>query len=355
MNQRFDSRFTGIRILITSPSFFNNSNLLKNLKKRIQDIGKKYPPFQLESLQTLATENFSALNSHLSACPQFKQTNILIVGREKITRKTLELLPDLRAIIKFGVGLDNITNYIRLDELAERNIAFLCSKGVNARSVAELTVGLIIATMRNMFLLQNKLKNSLTWQRTIGSSLKKQKIGIIGCGAIGKKVVELLIPFQMEYFLNDLIDIAPWIKEMIKKNRHLENRIHQASKENIYKNCDCITVHVSLNETSNQMINRKVFRKMKKTAILINTSRGEVIEEKDLLWALQTKEIHTAACDVFIDEPFGRSKTDQDLLKLENFFATPHLGSRTVEANVKMGTATINSLSDWLLKKINEK
>ena len=256
----------------------------------------------------------------------FTETEAAIVGLELITPNIIKQLPKLRMIAKYGVGLDNID----LKACKENNIKIGWTGGVNKRSVAEMTLGFMLMLSRNLFITSNKLKQ-MVWNKKGGTQLTGKTIGIIGLGNIGKDLVSLLQPFGCNFLVNDIIDISDYA---------ILNHLRTASKEEIYKNADIITIHTPLNSETSNLIDLEVLKMMKSTAFLINTARGGIVNEKDLKFALEHKIISGAAIDVYESE----SVLNEELLVLPNLICTPHTGGNSLEAVVAMGLSAIEHL-----------
>ncbi len=166
--------------------------------------------------------------------------------------------------------------------------------------------------------------------------LSAKKVGIIGCGNTGSEVLALLAPFGCHIFVNDIRDISGLIAQKKKEAYNIQ----LSSKKEIYQNCDFISLHVPLTKQTKNMIHRNVLAAMKKTSYLINTSRGSIIKEDDLVYALRRSWIAGAALDVFAKEPLCNAK----LLNLPNLVFSPHIGGNSKEAVLAMGRAAIEHL-----------
>lgn len=239
-----------------------------------------------------------------------------IIGLEPITVDTLSLCPDLRVISKYGVGLDNID----LEACQKRNVKVVHTPGINAKYVAEHTIGLMISLLRRIHQNSDLMRIGI-WQKNGGTSLQGLKVGIIGVGHIGAHVASMIEPFGAKYYLNDLDPIG-------------------YAKGTIYRECDVITLHVPLTKETKYMISMHEFFQMKKNAILINTSRGAVVRMAALKEALRQKMIAGAAIDVFEDEPC----LDRELMKHDNVICTPHTAGNSKQAVLAMGRAAIENL-----------
>lgn len=249
-----------------------------------------------------------------------------IVALEKFDSNVIERLPSLRAIAKYGVGLDNLDQ----EALAKKNIALGWSGGLNRRSVAELALTFMIGLLRNVYGSGLDLREN-NWQPQGGANLSGKTVGIIGCGFIGSDLAKLLQPFGCTLLINDIEDKASFCQEVGAR---------QVDKEIIYREADVITLHVPLTNETRNLINAAVLERCKNSAIVVNTSRGNVVNEMDLLAGLQAKQIAGAAVDVFAEEP----PLEHPLLKEKNFWATPHIGGSSAESILYMGRAAIENL-----------
>ena len=302
-----------MKIRVSTIAFSNNKTLVNELKKHFQDVVINEEGIRIPENELV---NF------------YKDADGIVVGLEQITPELLDQLPNLKIIAKYGVGLDNID----LKACNERNIKVGWTGGVNKRSVAEMTLGFMLALSRNLYLTSNQLKKNV-WNKSGGLQLTGKTIGIIGAGCIGKEVIELLKPFNCNILINDIYEL----RDLKQKD------ITQVEKEIIYTKSDIISIHTPLNFETDNLINLSVMEKMKNTALLINTARGEIINEKDLKFALKNKIIAGAALDVYEKEP----PEDSELLKLDNIICTPHIGGNSKEAVLAMGMSAIEHLVDF--------
>lgn len=303
-----------MKIAVTSKAFSNNEVLINELKKEFLDIklnltGKKLN--QVELIDFL------------------KDRDGVIVALEEINKEVIDALPNLKIISKFGVGLDNID----IEYCRRKNITLGWRGGVNNFSVAEQTLGFMLMLIRNLYISSNKLSNYI-WDKNGGRSLYGKKIGIIGVGHIGKEVIRLLKPFNCEIYVNDIIE---------QKDYYEENNLIDSTKDEIFKQCDIVTIHTPLTEETKDLINEKTLLLMKNTSFIINTARGDIVNLNDLKFGLETGLIQGAAIDVYDEEP----PTDKELLKLENLICTPHIGGNSKEATLAMGRNAIDFLREY--------
>lgn len=300
-----------MNIVVTSPSFSKNKTLQKKIYSYFPNakLNLEGKPFNKRELIEYIGE-----------------AKGLIVGLDKIDKEVLNGCPNLKIISKYGVGLNNID----LNGCKERNIAIGWSGGVNRLSVAEMTLGYILMLSRNLYITSNQLKRGV-WNKNGGFELSGKTVGIIGVGFIGKELIRLLEPFRCKILVNDIIN----------QNRYYKKyNLIESSKDEIYKNADIITLHTPLNSTTNNMITLKEMKIMKKSAILINSARGGLINEDDLKFALQNNIIAGGAIDVYINEP----PTNKELIEIPNLITTPHIGGNSKEAVLAMGMSAIEHL-----------
>ena len=300
-----------MKIKVTTIAFSKNVDLVKKAKYYFDDIS-----FNNEGIRF--TE--SQLITYLSNC------TAAIIGLDIINERVLRKLPNLKYIAKYGVGLDNID----LEACKKHNVSILWNGGVNKTSVAELTIGSILSLCRNIYQTSNSLKKGV-WDKRGGFELTNKSVGIIGLGYIGSEVIRLLRVFGCNIYGNDIVDKVSYAKE---------NSVKLVSKEEIFKRCDIISIHAPLTDYTRNLFTKEVFKKMKSNSILINTSRGGIVNENHLKEALLNKIIFAAAIDVYNEEP----PKNLDLINLPNLICTPHIGGNSSEAVYNMGLSAIELL-----------
>ncbi len=305
------------KIVVTSPSFSRNDILKKEIYSVFSNVVLNERDQKLEG-DTLIE--------------YIKDADGIIVGLEKMGKHILSTCQNIKIISKYGVGLDNID----LEYCKERGIVVVWTPGVNKISVAEMTLAFMIMLGRRLHSISIQLKNGV-WSKNGGFDLYGKVVGIIGVGNIGKEVVKLLKPFRCNVMVNDIID---------QKEYYKENDLIESSKNEIFRNADFVTLHTPLSGLTKNLINRDVLSSMKKSAYLINTARGQIVNSNDLKWALKNGIIAGAALDVYDEEP----PEDSELLKLENLICTPHIGGNSYESILAMGRAAIDHLRDFFIK-----
>ena len=275
---------------------------------------------------------YSQKNNYLSESELIgflKNADAAIIGRDSITKATLEALPQLKIISKYGVGLDNLD----ISSIKEKGIELAVTSGTNKRSVAELTLSFMLGLCHRTFIGAERIKRG-EWIREGGHNLSGKTIGIIGCGNVGKEVVHLLKPFGCVILVCDIEDRSEFCHDQ---------GVTESSMGSLIEESDIVTLHVPLTDLTRNMIDESVLRKMQANAYLINTSRGAVVKTSALHKALVSGEISGAALDVFCSEP----PDDMAFLELPNLMVTPHIGGNSVEAEEAMGHAAIDNLVEF--------
>ena len=257
----------------------------------------------------------------------------IIVGVDPLPAGVLEQCKDLKAISKYGVGMDNID----LDKAKDLGIKVKNALGTNNISVAELAIGLMFAVYRNIPSISSGVKSG-SWERVIGSELTGKSLGLLGGGQIGKEVAKRARGLEMKVSIYD-----PYFNdESFLKQYEIE--ICRQFNDFI-SDSDIISLHLPVTPETKGIINKSVFELMKPSAILINTSRGDLVDEEALYEALSKKRIAGAAHDVLSIEPPSK---DEKLLMLNNFILTPHIGAFTHEAVEKMVLVSTHNLLEML-------
>lgn len=244
----------------------------------------------------------------------------IIAGVEPYTADVLADAPaSLKVITRYGVGY----NSIDIEFAGRKGIAIANTPGVNAPAVADLTLGLMLAVARRIPQFDAKTRQG-GWSRYVGVGLSNSTLGIIGLGSIGKQVALRAKGFSMSIIAFDPDFDAGFAAEY---------GIEEASINEVFRTADFVSLHVPVLPETVSMIDRQALETMKPSAFLINTARGELVDEQALCEALKTGAIAGAALDVFEKEPLLESP----LFELENVVVTPHLGGHTTEAEYLMG------------------
>jgi len=250
----------------------------------------------------------------------------VITGLEEIDESVLSELPELKVISKYGVGLDMID----LNAMKKFEIKLGWTGGVNRRSVSELVVSFAINLLHQVTFANSEVRNS-KWNQVRGRQLSECTVGIVGCGHVGKDVVKLLKPFKCKILVNDILDY---------KDFYRDNDVMPVELEELIQKSDVVTLHLPLNSSTLNIMNKKRLKMLKNNSVLINLARGGLIDEKALKKILLQKKIAGAALDVFAIEP----PNDNKFSLIDNVLITPHIGGSSEEAILAMGMAAIDGL-----------
>jgi phosphoglycerate dehydrogenase-like enzyme len=244
----------------------------------------------------------------------------LIVGVDPVSSLVLEAGP-LRVVVKYGSGMDNID----VPAAEELGVRVSSTPGANARSVAELAVGLLLSLARNVVVHDRSIRDG-SWRRIMGIELAGKRLGIVGYGAIGREVARIAQGLHMEVVAHDpLVDNAD---------------VPLVPLSELYATCDAVSLHVPLTAETRGMVGAEELAAMKPTALLLNTARGGLVDEEALAEALRTGRLGGAALDGFAEEPLG----DSPLRGLDNVVLSPHAGAATLDAVRRTATRAVDQL-----------
>jgi D-3-phosphoglycerate dehydrogenase len=255
-----------------------------------------------------------------------------ICGDDRFTAKVLQAAPKLKVISKWGTGIDSI------DQKACREAGVRVCNTPNAFSepVADSVIGYILCFSRNLAQMDSKMKSG-EWIKIPGKALRECTLGVIGVGNVGKALVRKAKTFGMGILGNDIVDMPDSFL--------VDTDIQMVAKEELLRKSDFVSLNCDLNPSSYHMMNHKMFSLMKSSAIVINTARGPVIKEEDLIKALVEKKIGGAALDVFEVEPLPENSP---LKKMQNVMLAPHNANSSPEAWEAVHHSTIHNLIDAL-------
>jgi D-3-phosphoglycerate dehydrogenase len=243
---------------------------------------------------------------------------VVIAGTEPITAAVLDRAPQLKLLAHTGIGLDNID----LAAARARGIAVTYTPSAPSPAVAELTIGQMIALLRGTPAADRGMRQTI-WNRYIGRRLANVTVGIIGVGRVGRLVIQHLLGFQPKRILaNDINTDTNFARRAA---------FTWTDKETIFREADIITLHVPLTRETRHLISGPELAMMKPNAILINTARGEIVDESALIDALRSRPEFFAAIDVFEREPYSG-----ELATLENCLLSCHMGSCTDDCRLQM-------------------
>lgn len=236
---------------------------------------------------------------------------LIVRNQTRVTPELLDKMPNLRVVGRLGAGLDNLDK----KELAKRGIRIVYAPGLNANAVAELSVSYMLACSRRLLQADRAIREGI-WQRThyVGQELRGRTVGIIGLGAVGSRLAKLCQALECR---------------VITTERGPYRGVQQVPLSDLLTESDFVSINVPLTPETKQLIGERELSQMKYSALLINTSRGEVIDEDALFAALQAGRIAGAALDVRRQEP---PCANDRFHRLDNVILTPHLAGWTIEA-----------------------
>jgi len=242
---------------------------------------------------------------------------IVVRSRTKVTKEVVDAAANAKIIARVGVGLDNVD----VKAAESRNIRVINAPEAASTAVAELAIGLMISLARSIPRADSETKNG-SWikKELMGTQLSGKYLGIVGVGNIGRNIGRMAKALRM-----NLVgyDIYPIPREFISETGMIVTDLNT-----LLESSDFVTCHVPATPETTHMFNAERLARMKQTAYLINTSRGEIIDENDLYEAIKGGKLAGAALDVYQTEP----PTNKELLALPNLICTPHIGAQTKEA-----------------------
>lgn len=294
------------RVLVTPTSYASQDESLKtDLEARVDEVSYNTTgkPLSSEQLQALLPGKDG-----------------MIAGLDELDDRALAVAADLKVIARYGVGVNNVD----LEAARQRQIAVTITPAANAKAVAELAVTFMLNLLRPVLEAGQQTRRG-EWPRFKGASLEGRTVGIYGLGAIGKEVARRLAGFDCELLAFD-----------IQQDNNFAARfdVEYVAGEELLARSDVLTLHVPGNAETVGLVDAAFLQRMKPGAYLVNTARGDLIDEAALVEALASGQLSGAALDVFTQEP---PSADSPLLKLDNVILTPHMGSHTDSAVNRMG------------------
>lgn len=298
----------------------------------------------LESFDSLLKEVAEVRFLHPWTTDEFleevKDAQALIAFHESVDQELLDQAPKLKIVSRFGVGYDKVD----VEACTARGVYVTYTPGVLSRAVAELTIALMLSLSRRIPVADRYVRTEWGKPGTpllpLRHDVAGKTLGIIGLGRIGYEVARRAKAFDMKIVYYDPVR---------NKNAEEDPKIQHRALDDLLKTSDFVTVHVPLTPETTHLIGKKELRLMKKTAYLINTSRGPVVDEKALGRALKESWIAGAGLDVFTQEPLP---LDSPLIELENVVLTPHMGTHTVETRRLMISAIVEDIKRALAGEV---
>jgi D-3-phosphoglycerate dehydrogenase len=275
--------------------------------------------------------------THSELLSEVEKYDVIVVrSRTKITREIISKANNTKIIARVGVGLDNVD----IESAKEYQIEVVNSPESAINSVAELVIGLMLSMARSLTLADSEMKKGNWIKKELsGIELKGKYLGIVGVGNIGRNLARIAKALRMNIIGYDTYPIK----------RDFINEVGMITTDfnTLVASSDFISCHVPATAETKHMFNNSTFSKMKPTAFIINSSRGEIVDENSLYEALITKKIAGAALDVFEKEP----PTNRKLIELSNVICTPHIGAQTKESQ----DLASNVIAEKIIQKLLEK
>lgn len=291
--------------------------------------------FAMEALVKLKQNPAFEVDSYSEE--KLKTANALIIrSKFKVTKAILDNAPALEVIVTCTSGYDHID----LEETKKRNICVMYTPEANVTSTAELTWALILAANRKLFLAQKEMKSGV-WNRDlfVSNELAGRTLGVVGLGRVGSRVAKIAHAFDMKVLAFD-----PYQTDL----NFSKSGAERVSYEEVLKGSDILTFHVPLTFETKNMFGASQLEYVSPDLILVNASRGCVIDEDAVAEALNEKKLGYAALDVFAKEPLSR---DSKLLKTPRVVLTPHLGAYTEEAFLKASFEACERINQYFLNQ----
>jgi D-3-phosphoglycerate dehydrogenase / 2-oxoglutarate reductase len=293
-------------VLVTATSFGKDDPLLRTRLEA--NVGKvTYNPFG----RPCSSDELQSL---------IQDVDGMIAGLDQIDRPAIEKASRLKIIARYGVGYDRVD----ITYAHEKDIIVTFTPGANAVSVAELAIGLMLCLAREIPSVSEATKAG-AWPRLSGISLAGKKIGILGLGAIGKAVAKRLAGFECQILAHDIFVDQEFVKE---------NNIQVVDVDSMLPEVDFLSLHLPVTKDTKGLVNASFLSRMKAGSFLVNTARGELVDEKALIDALHSGHLRGAGLDAFYPEP---PYSYNPLLSMKNVIATPHAGAHSDSATKAMG------------------
>ncbi|MBP3039414.1 hydroxyacid dehydrogenase [Bacillaceae bacterium Marseille-Q3522] len=284
-------------------------------------------------VKKFAEYNEAEIIAYLQDHPDVKA--ILLRAPAKITPAILDQCHHVTVISGSGVGLDNID----VDYATKKGIAVLHAPKINSQATAEHAIGLLLAVMKKTVLLDTETRkgNYSIRNGKYTYELKNKTLGLVGFGSIAQKVAKIATNgFDMKVFA--------YVRTITDEKQQLAKQLHielTTELESVFRESDAVSLHIPLTKETDQLIDQKYFSLMKKSAVLINTARGGIIKEADLVSALKNGQILGAGIDVFSDEPPPK---DHPFFQLNQVTVSPHIGGISIEAAKKTSVIIAENL-----------
>jgi len=285
--------------------------LEENGHEVVYDPSRQFPSYSFEELKDIISDIDAAL-----------------IGMDIYNEEVFKLAPKLKAVAKFGVGVDNI------DGIAAKRygVKVLNAPGQNSNGVAELAIGMMLDLLRKVIPLHKEVEQG-KWPRLMGGEMKGKTVGLLGFGAIARLVAKKLSAFEVKVIAYDLYPDKDAAKKL--------NVEMVSSMDEVIIGSDILSLHIPVTTETYQMFNDEMFGRMKKDAYIINAARGALIDTAALSRALDSGQLAGAGLDAFDPEPLP---PDASILQCKNIVLTPHIGAETVESYNNVSSTTVKDI-----------
>ena len=303
-----------INLLVTAIPFIP---IIKRYEKELKKRQISY--VVLKSKQQVSEKQFMKIIHRFDA---------ILSGDDQITKKVIDRAKNLKVISKWGTGIDSIDHkYAK-----KRGIKFFNTPGAFTNGVATMAISMILAFYRKIIINHNDIIKNI-WNKYPGETLLNKKVGIIGAGNIGKKIVEMLQGFKTINYINDI--------KKVNQNFLKKFKLTHKTKKYIFNSCDIIIMATDLNKSSLKIINKKTINYFKKKPLIVNVGRGGSIDSKALLLSLKKKKIKGVCLDVFDSEPLDKKSLFK---KYDNCILTSHNAFNTKDEVEFVNKNTLNNI-----------
>ena len=310
-NRKLKNKFN---LLITAIPFIP---IIKNYKNELKKRGIAF--------EVLKSDQQVKENQFLKIVHKF---DAILSGDDEITKKVIDKAKKLKVISKWGTGIDSIDfNYAR-----KKNVKVFNTPGAFTNGVSTMAISMILAFYRKILINHYEIKKFI-WSKYPGETLLNKKIGIIGVGNIGIKIIEMLKGFGTRVYANDIKKINPKLLKKLK--------FESKTKKFIFNKCDVIIIAADLNKSSHKIINNKTINDFKERPLIVNIGRGKSIDSKSLIKALRQKKIRGACLDVYDVEPLAKNSL---LRKFNNCILTSHNAFNTKDEVEFVNRNTLNNI-----------
>lgn len=303
-----------INLLITAIPFIP---VVGNYENKIKKRGINYT--LLKSSQQVSEKQFLKIIHKFDA---------ILSGDDQITKKVIDKAVNLKVISKWGTGIDSIDHIYA----KRQGIKVFNTPGAFTNGVATMAISMILAFYRKIIINHNDIKKNI-WSKYPGETLLNKKVGVIGIGNIGKKIIEMLQGFNTINYVNDI--------NKIDQNFLTKFKSKSKTKKFIFNNCDIIIIATDLNKTSFKIINKKTIKDFKNNPLIVNIGRGGSIDNQALLQSLKKKKIKGACLDVFENEPLSKNSLFK---KFNNCILSSHNAFNTKDEVEFVNKNTLNNI-----------